>query len=60
MSEIADRLKAMDEHIQISGLLALRNIVQASEFEVDTERMPLNRIVDMFFPLLEQIMTSMA
>lgn len=49
-----------NEQALISGLLALRQIFQANEFMIDEERAPLNQLVEIFFPLLEQIMGDIA
>lgn len=42
VQEIADRLKSQNEAAVISGLLALRQIFQAGESEIDEDRDPMN------------------
>jgi hypothetical protein len=37
----------------LSGLRALRSIVQAFEFEIGEERKPLETLVEIFFPVIE-------
>jgi len=55
VEEIAHRLRSGSEQLVISGLTALKNIMEAFEFEVDgPERAPLNELVAFFFPMLEQ------
>lgn len=40
--------------------MALKQIFQANEYSIDEDRGPLNQLVDIFFPLLEQIMGDVA
>jgi hypothetical protein len=58
VTEMGERIKQSmaNEGILMSGLLALRQVFQANEYAIDEERGPLNHLVEMFFPLLEQIM----
>ena len=42
-----------DVRYKISGLRALKSLIQAFEFEIDQKRKPLNQIVDIFFPIIE-------
>lgn len=58
--EIAERLKSQNEAAVISGLLALRQIFQAGESEIDEDRDPMNQLVEGFFPILESIMAQVA
>lgn len=44
----------------MSGLRALKSIFQAFEFEIKEERQPLHELVNNFFPILEQLLTSEA
>ena len=62
IAEIGDRIKlsTSQEPLLISGLLALKQIFQANEFLLDGERGALNQLVEIFFPLLEQIMSDIA
>ena len=62
IQEIADRLKggSQNEALLISGLMALKQIFQSNEYGIDEERDPLNQLVEVFFPLLEQIMVEIA
>ena len=60
VNEIAQRLKSTDESHLISGLLALRQIFEAQEYHLDKDRGALNQLVDIFFPLLENIMGGIA
>lgn len=39
---------------------ALKSVFQAFEFEIKAEREPLHRLVEMFFPVLEQLVSSEA
>ena len=39
----------------LSGLVSLKNIIAAFEYELESERKPLYAIVDLFFPMLENI-----
>ena len=54
--QIHQRLTQGDERFKISGLRALKSIIQAFEFEINAERRPLNQIVELFFPVLEGIL----
>ena len=55
IDEIAQRLRSGNEQLAISGLTALKNIMQAFEYQVEgPERAPLDELVSIFFPLLEQ------
>ncbi len=58
IQEIGERIKQSvgQENLLISGLLALRQIFQANEYAIDEERGALNHLVEIFFPLLEQVM----
>jgi hypothetical protein len=49
-----------NENLLISGLLALKEIFEANEYMIDEERNTLNQLVDIFFPMLEQIMGEIA
>ena len=62
IQEVADRLKggSQNEALLISGLMALKQIFQSNEYGIDEERDPLNQLVEVFFPLLEQIMVEIA
>jgi len=44
----------------VSGLLALKQIMQSNEFTIDEDRADLNQLVEVFFPLLEQVMGEVA
>jgi hypothetical protein len=37
----------------MSGLKALKSMLQAFEFEISSDRKPLNQIVETFFPVIE-------
>jgi hypothetical protein len=39
---------------KVSGLRALKSILQAFEFEINADRKPMNQIVEIFFPVIEQ------
>jgi len=39
---------------KVSGLRALKSILQAFEFEINADRYPMNQIVEIFFPIIEQ------
>ena len=39
-----------------SGLMALKQVVQSNEYTIDEERVHLNNLVEVFFPLLESVM----
>jgi len=39
----------------MSGLICLKNLMQAYEFEIDQERKPLFQIAELFFPVLENL-----
>ena len=58
--EIGNRIKQSigNEGALISGLIALKEIVQANEYMIDEERAPLNNLVEVFFPLLESVMAD--
>lgn len=60
--EIGERIKQSvhQENILISGLLALKQIFEANEYMIDEERGALNHLVEIFFPLLEQVMSDIA
>lgn len=58
LGEIEGRLKQSDENLLISGLTALKNVMEAYEYQVEEERGPLNNLVSYFFPVLEQHMQS--
>jgi hypothetical protein len=62
IQEIGDRIKqsVAQEPLLISGLMALKQIFQANEYMLDEERGALNHLVEIFFPLLEQIMGDIA
>ena len=60
MVEVGERLKAQDETILISGLLALKQIIHAFEYHIEELRAPLAHIVEAFFPILEQVMANQA
>ena len=51
---------SQNEALLISGLMALKQIFQSNEYGIDEERDPLNQLVEVFFPLLEQIMVEIA
>lgn len=55
---MGDRIKqsVQNEPIMISGLLALKEIFEANEYHIEEDRTTLNQLVDVFFPLLEQVM----
>ena len=53
---IHQRLTSNDERYQMSGLRALKSIVQAFEFEIDNERKYLHELVEIFFPVLEGLL----
>jgi hypothetical protein len=36
--------------------MALKEIFEANEFHIEEDRTTLNQLVDIFFPLLEQVM----
>lgn len=42
----------------VSGLRALKSVLQAFEFEIHEDRKPLNSLVEVFFPILEGILGS--
>ncbi len=54
------RLKDSSELIQISGLTALKQILEAYQYSVEEERAPLNMMVDIFFPVLDVLMQNVA
>lgn len=58
IQEVGDRIKQSisNEPILISGLMALKEIFEANEFHIEEDRTTLNQLVDIFFPLLEQVM----
>ena len=62
IQEVGDRIKQSisNEGALISGLLALKQIMQSNEFTIDEERVDLNQLVEVFFPLLEQVMSEVA
>lgn len=60
VQEIAQRLKSQNEAAIISGLMALRQIFQAGEGEIEEDRDPMNQLVEGFFPILESIMAQVA
>ena len=45
-----------NESALISGLMALKQVVQSNEYMIDEERLHLNNLVEVFFPLLESVM----
>ena len=45
-----------NESALISGLMALKQVVQSNEYMIDEERVHLNNLVEVFFPLLESVM----
>ena len=47
-----------DERYQTSALRALKSIFQAFEFEIKEERKPLYHLIEVFFPILEGIISS--
>ena len=55
---MGDRIKQSisNEPILISGLMALKEIFEANEFHIEEDRTTLNQLVEIFFPLLEQVM----
>ena len=58
IQEVGDRIKmsVSNEPILISGLMALKEIFEANEYHLEEDRTTLNQLVEMFFPLLEQVM----
>lgn len=58
INEIGERIKqsTRQESLLLSGLLALRQIFQSNEYAIDEERGALNQLVEIFFPILEQVM----
>jgi hypothetical protein len=48
-----------NEALLISGLMSLKQVVQANEYMIDEERIHLNNLVEVFFPLLESVMGEM-
>lgn len=56
--EIAQRIKQSvgNEAVLISGLMALKEVVESNEYMIDEERATLNNLVEAFFPLLESVM----
>ena len=58
VQEVGDRIKVSvsNEAILISGLMALKEIFEANEYHLEEDRTTLNQLVEMFFPLLEQVM----
>eukprot|EP00347_Sterkiella_histriomuscorum_P021385 403334157 len=58
--EIDNRLKSGNENSQISGLIALKQVMEAFQFSLDHERAPLNVLVDVFFPVLEVLMQNIS
>ena len=56
--QIGERLTQSDERFQTSGLRALRSIFQAFEFEIKEDRIPLNQLIEVFFPILEGLLQS--
>ena len=52
-SQIQQRLVSTDVRYKISGLRALKSLIQAFEFEIDIKRKPLHHIVEIFFPIIE-------
>ncbi len=47
-------MSANDEGLLISGLTALKTFLEVFEYEVEEDRGPLNEMVAIFFPILEQ------
>jgi len=45
-----------NEAALISGLMALKQVVQSNEYMIDEERAHLHNLVEAFFPLLESVM----
>ena len=56
--EIGNRIRQSvgNEAALLSGLMALKQVVQSHEYQIDEERIHLNTLVDSFFPLLESVM----
>ena len=56
--DIAQRIKQSmgNEAALISGLMALKQVVQSNEYMIDEERVHLHNLVEAFFPLLESVM----
>jgi len=52
--QIIGRLQSNDLRFKVSGLRALKSILQAFEFEINADRKPMNQIVEIFFPVIEQ------
>jgi len=52
--QIIGRLQSNDLRYKVSGLRALKSILQAFEFEINADRKPMNQIVEIFFPVIEQ------
>lgn len=51
--QLIGRIQSADNVYIVSGLRALKAIVSAFEFEINTDRKPLEEIVQVFFPVLE-------
>jgi hypothetical protein len=57
-ANISQRLQAGDERCLVSGLRTLKAVLQAFEFEIHEERKPLNQLVELFFPILEGVLSG--
>lgn len=58
VSEIHDRLKSPTESHQITGLIVLKNLLSALRYTIDDEREPLQKTVDLFFPIIETLLQN--
>jgi hypothetical protein len=56
LPEINERLKSPNEKLQISGLIALKNLLYALQFDVDADRSDLQSMVNHFFPVIETLL----
>ena len=60
LQEIHNRLTSQNESLLISGLLSLKNIIEAFEHEIDSDRKPLHHLVELFFPVLENLVSHVS
>ena len=52
--QILDRIQSNNELYIVSALRVLKSIVEAFQFEIEVERKPLDSLVTLFFPVIEQ------
>ena len=55
-NSINQRLTSNDEQLIVSGLRALKSVIQAFESAIEEERKPLDNLINSFFPVLEGLL----